>query len=242
MAGLLASAAFAATLRGQLPGGAADPQEDVFQPAGFGTGPHAEVSVLLEVTIFKIDVLVLTVRVPDATAARFRDIVAGRDYGEDVADSIAAAVLDAEDLWARQVFRRDVSLGRLVGGMRENVERAAEAGYVTREFARTFAERLPEWFAFLADTGVKKGDEIVFRVRGDSLRTVYRTVGGEVMLDEWAEGTQARRGSVPSFFAPGTRFRKRLVEALLRATPRPSSAHPATSSTDPPVPGPPARR
>jgi hypothetical protein len=34
-------------------------------------------------------------------------------------------------------------------------------------------------------------------------------------MDEVAEGAEGRRASIPSFYAPGTRFRKRLVESLI---------------------------
>lgn len=197
------------------PAAATEPAEDVFGAAGFGGAPFGEMSALLEVTIFQIDVLVMTVRVKAETAERLRSVAEGREYSEELADSVAAVMLSAEDLWARQLFSRDVSLGRLTSGMRETAQRAAEAGFITQEYFEEFSANLPQWFAFLEETGTKKGDEIFFTVRGDSLRTVYRTVDGQVMLDKWAEGDEARRASIPSFYAPGTRFRKRLVESLL---------------------------
>jgi hypothetical protein len=194
---------------------AAVPSDDPFDPSGLAEGPFSEMSTLLEVTIFKIDVLTLTIRVNGATAERLKSVAKGRSYSEELADSVAAVILDADDGWARQVFHRDVSLGRLVGGMRETAKKAAEAGFITQETFEEFSENVPAWFGFLEESGAKKGDEILFVVRGDRLRTVYRTVDGRVLMDEQAEGGEARRASIPSFYAPGTRFRKRLVESLL---------------------------
>jgi hypothetical protein len=194
---------------------AAAPSDDPFDPSGLADGPFSEMSALLEVTIFKIDVLTLTIRVNGATAERLRAVAEGRHYSEELADSVAAVILDAAAIWARQVFHRDVGLGRLVGGMRETAKKAAEAGFIAQETYEEFSENVPVWFGFLEESGTKKGDEILFVVRGDRLRTVYRTVDGEILMDEEAEGAEARRASIPSFYAPGTRFRKRLVESLL---------------------------
>ncbi len=190
-------------------------EDDPFEPTGLGETEFGEMSALLEVTIFQIDVLTLTVRVGPEEAARLEALADGQEYGPELADSVAAVILGTEDAWAHQVFHRDVGMGRFLGGVRETAEKAAEAGYITWEYFEEFSANLPIWFGFLEETGAKKGDEIVFRIREDRLRTVYRTVDGRILLDREAEGEEARRASIPSFFAPGTRFRERLVKSLL---------------------------
>lgn len=195
-----------------------DPVESasLFEPEGFGTGPSEEMRALLEVTLFNIDVLMLTIRVAPETGARLRTLVSGHEeYDDALADSVAAIMLDVEDAWARQVFERDVSLGRLTGGMVETAEKAAEAGWVTEEYVDDFASGLPALFGFLAERGARKGDTIYLRLTGDRVRTTYETVDGEILLDEVGVSAEGRRASIPSFFAPGTRFRKKLVESLL---------------------------
>lgn len=199
------------------PAEAAVAEEDPFNPASLGAEAYGEMSALLEVTFLQIDVLTLTVRVGTQEAELIGALVEGREYSSELADSIAGTMLETRDAWARQVFHRDVGLGRFLGGIRETAEKAAEAGFITQEYFEEFSANLPIWFGFLEETGAKKGDEIVFRIRGDSLRTVYRTVDGRILLDREAEGVEARRASIPSFFAPGTRFRERLVKSLLPA-------------------------
>jgi hypothetical protein len=188
---------------------------DPLVPAGLGVGPYGELSALMEVTIFNIDVLTLTVRVSPEVAERLRSLSEGRSYSNELADSVAAVMLEAEDLWARQVLHRDVGYDRMAGGMRETTEKAAEAGYIGEAYLQEFIARIPELFGFLRDEGASEGDEIFFRIRGDTVRTVYRTVEGEVRLDRAVVDHEARRASVPAFFAPETRFRRRLVESLL---------------------------
>ena len=213
---LIASAALAGPLAAQTdarPGVAAGS----FEPFAFGSGPYEEMEALMEVTILNIDVLTLTVRVGPETAAHLGRLVEGHDeYSDELADSVAAVILDAKDAWASQVFLRDVSVGRLTGGMRETVEKAVEAGFVSEEYAAEFSGALPEWFGFLGERGAKKGDTIFFMIRGDSLRTTFLTVDGQVLMDEVGADREGRKASIPSFFAQGTRFRKRLVESLVK--------------------------
>ena len=197
------------------------PTDDPFAPAGVGTGAYQEMTALLEVTVFHIDVLTLTVRVTPISARRLQALALEGGYRESLADSVAAVVLESEDLWARQVLERDVGLGRLLDGMRESSEGAADAGFISREYQQAFSDSLPHWFAFLEEDGAKEGDEIVFWVRGDTVRTLYRTADGRVLMDQSGTSADGRKGSVPSFFAPGSRFRRPLVESLLQV-PRPS--------------------
>ena len=75
---------------------------------------------------------------------------------------------------------------------------------------------MPVWFGFLEVEGASKGDEILYRIRGDSLRTVYRTVGQEVLLDQVDVGPERRMAVLGSYFAPGSDFRKGLIRSLFQ--------------------------
>ena len=184
--------------------------------ASFAGEPYRTMEALLEVSIFRIDVLQLTVGVGPDTWERLDTVVHGHaDYSEALADSVARVMLEARDAWARQVFLRDVSLKRLAGAMHETAVKAADAGYVSQEYASSLAETLPQWFGFLEERGAKKGDAIHIRIRGDEVRTTYRTVDGQVLLDDVGVDPEGRRAGIPSFYAPDARFRRRLVESLL---------------------------
>lgn len=189
--------------------------EEAVSPAGLGDGLYETMTALMEVTILNIDVLTLTVRVDPRTGRRLRALVAGHDYDEELADSITRVILESDDLWARQVLHRDVGYGRLLGGMRETSQKAVDDGFVSQAYFDRFSAQLPDLFGFLEEEGSEEGDEIFFRVKGDSVRTVYRDVTGLVRLDQTAVDREGRRASIPSFFARGTRFRKRLVESLI---------------------------
>lgn len=179
-------------------------------------GPFSEMSALLEKTLFKVDVLTLQVRVSEETAAELARLVRGRKYSDELADSAAALVLRERDAWARIEFQRGVSLRQLVDGIRDNMKKAVEAGLLAEEDFAMITAAMPVWFGFLEVEGASKGDEILYRIRGDSLRTVYRTVGQEVLLDQVDVGPERRMAVLGSYFAPGSDFRKGLIRSLFQ--------------------------
>ncbi len=179
-------------------------------------GPFSEMNALLEKTLFKVDVLTLQVRVSEETAAELAGLVRGRQYSNELADSVAVLVLRERDAWARIEFLRSVSLNQLVDGIRDNMKKAVEAGLLEEEDFTTITAAMPVWFGFLEVEGASRGDEILYRIRGDSLRTVYRTAGEEVLLDQVDVGAERRMAVLGSYFAPGSDFRKRLIRSLFR--------------------------
>ncbi len=207
-----ARAAVLMALCGGVPGGRALAQP-VSPPEG---GPFSEMSALLEKTLFKVDVLTLQVRVSEGTAAELARLVRGRKYSNELADSAAALVLRERDAWARIEFQRGVSLKQLVDGIRDNMKKAVEAGLLEEEDFATITAAMPVWFGFLEMEGASRGDEILYRIRGDSLRTVYRTVGEEVLLDQVDVGPERRMSVLGSYFAPGSDFRKGLIRSLFQ--------------------------
>jgi len=179
-------------------------------------GPFSEMNALLEKTLFKVDVLTLQVRVSEETAAELARLVRGRQYSNELADSVAALVLRERDAWARIEFQRNVSLSQLVDGIRDNMKEAVEAGLLEEEDFVTIMAAMPVWFGFLEVGGASRGDEILYRIRGDSLRTVYRTLSEEVLLDQVDVGPERRMAVLGSYFAPGSDFRKGLIRSLFR--------------------------
>ncbi len=169
---------------------------------------------LLEKTIFQVDVMTLEVRLGEETARRIEEIAAGRSYSSALEDSIAAAAVGATDAFARSRFLRDVSLGQFLDGVRGNMRRALRAGIITQADYDLVSAGLARWFAFLEERGILDGDQIVYRIRGDSLRTQYRAVTGAVLLDQVDVGPERRLTLLGSYFAPKSDFRRNLIRSL----------------------------
>ncbi len=54
-----------------------------------------------------------------------------------------------------------------------------------------------------------------YRIRGDSLHTVYLASDGETLLDQVDVGPERRLSVLGGYFAPGSDFRDKLVDSLL---------------------------
>lgn len=182
-----------------------------------GSGSDARMQMLLEKTIFKVDVLTLEVRLGSAATARLESVVERRRYTKELADSVAAVALDARNAWARLEFKRNVRLEQFLGGIRKNLGRAEKAGIVTPEEYEEIAASLPSWYAFLVGRDIHSGDQMIYGIRGDTLHTVFRDAGGDILLDEVYLGPERRLAVLGGYFAPGSDFREKLVRSWFDA-------------------------
>lgn len=232
--GLVAAAALALTaLPGwtllPLPAPAADrepvpptaAQEPPLDTASLADGPWSRMEMLLERTIFRVNVLTLTVRLGPEPAGRIEELVRAGGAAEAVEDSVARVAARATDAFARLEFRRTVSLERFVREVRANLGRAVADGYLGEADARRIGAGMPRWFSFLEERKIREGDRILYRVRGDTLRTLFVAADGEVLLDQTDVGPERRLAVLGSYFARGSDFRLPLIRSLLERGPPP---------------------
>ncbi len=189
-------------------------QSPALDTVSVGRGRYAAMQTLLEKTIFKVDVLTLDVRFGSETAHRLERLVTSRRYSESLADSIASVAIDARDVWARLRFKRHVSLDQFLNGIRDNLTRARRAGIIDSASYAMIFQDLPVWYHFLAADGISKGDEMLYRIRGDTLHTAYRTAAGVFLLDQTDIGPERRLSVLGGYFAPKSECRKGLIKSL----------------------------
>lgn len=182
--------------------------------ASLAEGPYARMHMLWEKTFLKVDVLTLDVRVGEETAARLGPLAGGRSYSKRLADSLAAAALDARDAFVRIRFERNVSLDQFLDGVRGNLRKARDAGIIGAATYDTISSGLPRWFAFLRERGIHDGDRILYRIRGDTLRTAFVARDGDVLLDQTDLGAERRLAVLGSYFVRGSDFRDGLIRSL----------------------------
>lgn len=180
-----------------------------------GLGSEAAMHMLLEKTIFQVDVLMLDIRFGAEATARLNSLVAGQTYSRTLADSVAVLAVDARDVWARIVFKRNVSLNQFLDGVRHNLDRARKDGIVSPAEYGTISDGLPRWYAFLQERGIHSGDEMFYRILGDTLRTVFRSEEGRILLDQVDIGPERRLSVLGGYFASKSDFREGLVRSLL---------------------------
>lgn len=172
--------------------------------------------MLLERTIFQVDVLTLTVRLGGTAAARLRGLADGRTLTPEVADSAARIAAHATCGRTHLDFQRDVSLDRFFDAVRETSLAAREAGFISSGTYRLIDRSLPEWYAFLDGRGIREGDRLAYRVRDDTLGIRYRSAEGKLLLERQDVGADRRRSVLGGYFAPGSDFRDGLLRSLFR--------------------------
>lgn len=189
-------------------------QEAALDTASLAQGPWSTMRMMLERTIFQVNVLELTVRLGPEAAERIAGLARSGVPRESFEDSVARIGARATDALARLDFRRTVSLGRFTRAVRSNLERAAAEGYLSEREATAIGDSIPRWFAFLGERPIREGDRIVYRIRGDTLRTLFLRAGGEQRLDQTDVGAHHRLAVLGSYFARGSDFREGLVGSL----------------------------
>lgn len=206
---LLLATLTAAPVLAQAPAG--PPPVDT---TGLADGPYATMEMLYERTIFNVDVLTLTLRFGEETAAELRRLVEGRSYGDALADTVARVALDAHDVLVRTRFERGVSLEQFLDGLRDSLERAREAGLITDEEHRTILGDVDVQYEPLAEDGIEEGEIMWYRIRGDSLHVAFQALDGGVPVEERPVGEERRLGVLGGYLAPGSDFREKLIRSL----------------------------
>lgn len=171
-------------------------------------------ATVLEKTIFKVDVAWLEVWFAPDVLQRMRSLAAdanARGY-----DSIASVAIRATDALARLHFERDVRLDQFLDGLQGNARRARDAGIISDATYDDIVASSPGWYAFLEERGIRDGDEMLYRIRGDTLRTVFQTADGRILLDQRDVGPERRLAVLGGYLAPGSDFRRGLVESFVR--------------------------
>jgi hypothetical protein len=168
---------------------------------------------LLEKTIFKVDVAWLDIWFTPGVGQRLRSLASRRPGS--ARDSIARVALDATDVLARLTFERDVGVDRFLDGLVTSTEKARDAGIITDAMLRDIRTSSSQWYAPLEARGIRDGDEMLYRIRGDTLRTVVRSADGTTLLDQTDVGPERRLAVLGGYLAPGGDFRDGLIDSVL---------------------------
>lgn len=198
-----------------LPLGEARGQAEPTRAERLDRGP-ADMQMKLEKTFLGIDVATVKIWFGDETRARLRELAAGRSYSSGLATRIASTAIDADNAFVRLEFKRDVSLGQFLDGVRTNLERAQRAGILESDTVQQSWARVRRAFNPFSKRGFRDGDRITYRARGASLRTRVVSSNGRTLMDTTVENRTAPRTMLAGYFAPGSDFREPLIRSLLR--------------------------
>lgn len=184
-----------------------------------GQGPYSHMHMLLQKTIFRINVATIDVRVDKQVQSRLAAQARDKSYSEGLAHELTQTILDAKSAVVQMQFARDVSLKRWMGVVHENLEQARNAGLIDADLERRVKQGLPQWFAGLKDRGYEKRDRLIYGVSPEGTRTVVISASGQVLVDRNDTDPGARRVVLASYFAPESDFREPLLRFLLEKKP-----------------------
>ena len=188
----------------------------LFDLDSLATGPFASMSTLYEKSFlfFSIDVLSLEVRFGSEVAEKLKSLVQDGDEPSKFADSIADTAIHAQDAFVHIRFLRDIRLDRFIQEARESTKLVREAGIIDNPSYEHISNNLPIWYGSLAKRGIREGDEMFYRIRGESLRAVFRGVDGTIYVDEEDKGRLFPLSVLGSYFVEKSKFRKGLLQSL----------------------------
>lgn len=196
------------------PAGPSAAQEAPVDTAGLGAGPYATLRTLVEKSIFKVNVLTAEIRFGPAPAAEIERLARAGDGAGARRDSLALAGFEASDALVRIDYLRGFDADRMREGILRNLRGAVRAGWMSEEEHERIGRVLPEWLGFLEGRGVREGDAMWIRVRGDTVSTVYRDRSGGVLTEWTAVDPLRRRAVLGRYFAPGSDFLDGLLDSL----------------------------
>ena len=178
-------------------------------------GPHSAMHMLLEKTMFNVDVLTVDVRVGPRVYRRFVDVIGtNQRYSAQLGDALAKVAVDADDALVEVRYLRDISFEQWMEGVSENLDRAESAKLVTKDIRQRVQARVPVAFASIRARGYKDGDRLLYRVRAGSVRMVVVCENGKICVDTIDVDKDAPRVVMASYFAPKSDFREPLLRSL----------------------------
>lgn len=189
---------------------------DLFDLGSLDTGPFARMSTLYEKSFLflKVDVLNVEVRFGSEVAEKVKSFVQSGDEPSDFADSIADTAIHAQDAFVHIRFLRNIRLKRFIQEARESTKLVREAGIIDNPSYEHISNNLPIWYGSLAKRGIREGDEMFYRIRGESLRAVFRGVDGTIYVDLEDKGSLFPLAVLGGYFVEKSKFRKGLLQSL----------------------------
>lgn len=191
-----------------------DPPPSIGSPE-WAQGPYSAMHMLLEKTIFNVDVLTVDVRIGKQVHRRFVDVIGtNKQYCAQLGDALAKVAVDADDALVEVGYLRDISFEQWMEGVVENLDRAESAMLITKGVRQRVQARVPVAFASIRERGYRRGDRLLYRVRAGSVRMVVVSANGNIYVDTTDVDKDAPRVVMASYFAPKTDFREPLLRSL----------------------------
>jgi hypothetical protein len=194
----------------------ASAEELPFETASLYEGDFSRMSMLYRrsALFLRFDVMTLDVRFGPEDANRLREVAAADAKSARLEHRLAETAIKATDAFVRLRFLREIDVDRFVDEARKSTRRVYEAGIIEHDVYVDILRELPGWYGFLEDRNIQPGDELLYRVQGDTLHSVYRSSTGRILQERVKVSAQHRLSLLGSYFAPKSEFRRGLIRSL----------------------------
>ena len=173
----------------------------------------------LEKTFLKVDVLALTYRVDTETAARIAGIAASHEeYDRDLESPVAEVAIAPATAVAEIQFLREGTPRSVHGRRRRRHEEGRRCRLAhERDVPRCCRIAYRSGSASSRNAGSRTATGSRTRSGATPLRTVYWGIDeDEILLDQTDVGRQNVIALLGAYYAPGSSFRRKLVQSLWR--------------------------
>jgi hypothetical protein len=194
----------------------ASAEELPFETASLYEGDFSRMSMLYRrsALFLRFDVMTLDVRFGPEDANRLREVAAADAKSARLEHRLAETAIKATNAFVRLRFLREIDVDRFVDEARKSTRRVYEAGIIEHDVYVDILRELPGWYGFLEDRNIQPGDELLYRVQGDTLHSVYRSSTGRILQERVKVSAQHRLSLLGSYFAPKSEFRRGLIRSL----------------------------
>jgi len=180
------------------------------------SGPSSKLHMLLQKTIFGVNVLTLEIQVDLQTQSRLQALEALKPHPKDMDERIVQTLYAASHIQATMRFLRDVSFSRFTDEIRSNIACARKSGVITEAEKNRVDKGLDTWFASIRDRGIKTGDELVYVIQPNLFHTTLRSSAGKIFVNQLDHGNEPKLSLLGGYLAPCSDFRKPLIESLMK--------------------------
>lgn len=183
----------------------------------FAEGPFSKMQMLLEKTIFNVDVLTVEVQLDRKTQSSLENLIGRQPYNDSLAEKAAQILISSQNMKIHLTFLRDINFNRFINEIKTSIQCAAESGAISKKEQDDSFQNLPKWFAPLQNAGIKNGDSLSYEISEDKLHIIFRHQDGMVVIDQTDTGASPRRILLSSYFAKCSDFRDGLIRSLIRS-------------------------
>lgn len=197
-----------------LLGGGVAAQPQRVDTSGLASGPFSTMDAKVERTFLGVDVARVLLRVDEPTRRQLEGLIRQSPRSTAQKDQVARTAARGENAFARLIFLRNVSVSEFLHDGQRDLQHAARARMLDPQSYQVASQAFAHAFLFLRSRGFRKGDQLLYRVRPESLRTVLVSATGQVLMDKLDRGAAFPRALMASYFAPGSTLRELLLRSL----------------------------